>query len=192
MKLLYFLFIMPITSFILSNKPIILFDVNVLNNIQSDEIWNDAKSISFENTSIFCYSPSVIKKINEWNHVSEIIMLSPYTSVAREIGLDVDNFQYIEESANLSKAHIGNNIINALKEDRPVFWIDQDLELWDDYEIMRNQYKRKNIAFICPRYCLSNTHIKLIDECLIYPELWKGKTIKEFKTWSWTDKVTYF
>lgn len=194
MNKLFSILIFSLFSFAAKSfKPIILFDVNALNTINSKEslYYNTMQFSKLDETSKFLYYPSFVKNINKWNNQADLILFPPYNISHHSIGLD--NFNIVEEDLqSLTKATIANKIINKIDKEKLVFLIDNDLELFDDYKIMKELYKRPNTVFICPRDGLTKYHIDLVDKYLLNPKLHNGMVTKEFKTWSWSGFINKY
>jgi hypothetical protein len=124
-------------------RPVILLDVDGVINMWTGNCgWTDAVSTEVYGYSIQ-HSPTMIKKINEWNSIAEVRWLTTWESKAQSLlapalGLDKFALRHKDTPNNPNNACIDKTeaAINTAEEvgiDGLVIWIDGDLEMWKPF-----------------------------------------------------------
>lgn len=126
------------------------------------------------------YSPSMVKSINAWNKLAEIRWLTTWnefalTSLTPALGFDQFKLGRTE-AQNEEKATSATRIAKEVGDDTLIIWLDDDTNMGEFYE-------RPNTLLLKPKWGLRPEHVKLVDDCLVKSDLWKGKVIKEFERW---------
>jgi hypothetical protein len=179
---------------IFPRKPVLLLDVDGVINLLDVNCRGKSKSCGWTDTVEtevrgfdIQYSPTVIKKINEWNAIAEVRWLTTWDSKAQSmlapaLGLDEFPLGRIEETYT-GKTAAAINTAEEVGSDGLVIWIDDDLKKWkegNDGEEMSDRqiiFSRLNTVLLSPRYGLTPDQIKFIDDILADPALTKGKCV---------------
>jgi hypothetical protein len=129
-----------------THKPVILIDVdgviNMLgrNESEAKSLWEDAatvfvrKSVKFEPFEIL-FSPSMVRKINEWNQVAEVRWLTSWNNLARTklaplLGLG--DFPVSRDRRVLDKTAAAVANAEQLPPGTLLIWIDDELKKWKE------------------------------------------------------------
>jgi hypothetical protein len=177
-----------------TKKPIILLDVdNVINMFYERDpksIWEDTTE-QIVNGFRIVYSPTVVRKINEWNKIAEVRWLTAWNQKAvihLSPALNFDTFRLAEgresdenNECKLSKTESAMATAEEVGPDGCVIWIDDHIK-----SFMRSKesiFSRPNTVLLCPYYGLTKEHIAFVDSILADPELSRGKLLQNIEAY---------
>lgn len=179
-------------------EPLILLDIDgVINTdgFHSEEFWTDM--VKVRSISKFCYSPSMITKINDWSAIAEVKWLTDWNERANSIIAPLVGLQLFSlgRNENANTAKIEAFLTNAARDsNRLVIWIDDELKSFKEQSerCINSNYNsylryhngiftRPNTVLVSPAIGLSETYARQIDAILENPEQVKDQCIHMFE-----------
>ncbi len=179
-------------------KPLILLDIDGVINTDGEHesgYWND-NTAKLRSVNKFCYSPSLIAKINEWGALADIKWLTDWNEransiIAPAIGLELLSLGRNENNISKQDAFI----FNAAKDNsRLIIWIDDELKsfkenndkiehtYYNNFLRYNNKiFTRPNTVFISPAIGLNQEYADVIDKILANPEAVEGQCVYHFQ-----------
>lgn len=174
----------------------------------------DGKLRKFE----IIYSPTIVRKLNEWSNVADIHWLTSWgeranTHLAPAIGLEGSfaTLPYDVRDNNNEEGGTKLDCAQAFAEkmhpDQLVIWLEDDLSTWVKISTRSGGLPsspekcpacddgvdvlvRPNTMYVAPSYGLTPAHVELVDKYLADPALAKDKLIYAFDRYDSNDGST--
>lgn len=170
------------TSSSVNRTPIILLDVDgVINMRGGGKMWRETKTVTVNSFNDILYSPSMIKSINNWTTKSEIKWLTTWNECAKtrlSPAINLNQFEMARTDEQYeTKIQSAIRILKDIHDETLLIWIDDDIKYWQHDAEMQKFYNRPNTLLLCPKWGLTPEHIAFVDDCLINPDIWRGKIL---------------